>query len=143
MRQQTLMHCLDSAWSAWSDLVRSRGAHVLAPAPLTRPRHAIGEDAGLWAWDRFNAVFNMMPLAAVIEKRVICMHGARSSWWPCRRRPGLPLTSYAALRSLYVAPQGGIGKSIETVEQLELLQRPLTMETGGMVLMDLLWRCDK
>jgi protein phosphatase len=35
---------------------------------------------------------------------------------------------------------GGIGKSIETVEQLEALQRPLTMETGGMVLMDLLWR---
>lgn len=36
---------------------------------------------------------------------------------------------------------GGIGKSIETVEQLEQLQRPLTMESGGMVLMDLLWRC--
>ena len=36
---------------------------------------------------------------------------------------------------------GGIGKSIESVEQLEALVRPLTMETGGMVLMDLLWRC--
>ena len=36
---------------------------------------------------------------------------------------------------------GGIGKSIESVEQLEALIRPLTMETGGMVLMDLLWRC--
>ena len=36
---------------------------------------------------------------------------------------------------------GGIGKSIESVEQLEQLQRPLTMETGGIVLMDLLWRC--
>ena len=27
------------------------------------------------------------------------------------------------------------------MEQLEQLQRPLTMETGGIVLMDLLWRC--
>jgi hypothetical protein len=34
-----------------------------------------GEEGGLWAWERFNNVFNWMPLAAVIEKRVICMHG--------------------------------------------------------------------
>jgi hypothetical protein len=38
--------------------------------------HGAGEEGGLWAWERFNQVFNMMPLAAVIEKRVICMHGA-------------------------------------------------------------------
>jgi protein phosphatase len=49
-----------------------------------------------------------------------------------RRAPQTDLASFRA---------GGIGKSIETVEQLEALQRPLTMETGGMVLMDLLWRC--
>ena len=34
-----------------------------------------GEENGIWAWERFNALFNWMPLAAVIEKRVICMHG--------------------------------------------------------------------
>ncbi len=49
-----------------------------------------------------------MPLAAVIEDRVICMHG-------------------------------GIGRSITSVDQIRALQRPLTMEDGGMVLMDLLW----
>lgn len=34
---------------------------------------------------------------------------------------------------------GGIGRSINSVEQIEELQRPLTMEDGGIVLMDLLW----
>ena len=68
-----------------------------------------GEKSGLEAWERFNNLFNWMSLAAVIEKRVICMHG-------------------------------GIGRSIDRVEQLEVLQRPLTMESGGMILMDLLWR---
>ena len=34
---------------------------------------------------------------------------------------------------------GGIGRSITSVDQIRALQRPLTMEDGGMVLMDLLW----
>ena len=87
-----------------------------------------GEEGGLWAWERFNNVFNWMPLAAVIEKRVICMHGALCT--PLR----------ACYQRLTMRHAGGIGKSIESVEQLEQLQRPLTMETGGIVLMDLLWR---
>ena len=33
----------------------------------------------------------------------------------------------------------GIGRSIERIEQIEELQRPLSMEEGGIVLMDLLW----
>ena len=33
----------------------------------------------------------------------------------------------------------GIGRSIHRVDQIEQLQRPLTMEEGGVVLMDLLW----
>jgi hypothetical protein len=47
-------------------------------------------------------------LAALIEKKIICMHG-------------------------------GIGRSINHVEQIESLQRPITMEAGSIVLMDLLW----
>ena len=35
--------------------------------------------------------------------------------------------------------RAGIGRSIERIEQIEELQRPLTMEEGGIVLMDLLW----
>jgi len=48
---------------------------------------ALGEEVGIWAWERFNTVFNWMPLAAVIEKRVICMHGAATclGCWPRRR----------------------------------------------------------
>jgi hypothetical protein len=34
---------------------------------------------------------------------------------------------------------GGIGRSINSIEQIDELQRPLTMEDGGIVLMDLLW----
>ncbi|XP_042452095.1 serine/threonine-protein phosphatase BSL3-like [Zingiber officinale] len=68
----------------------------------------MGEQDGIWAWHRINILFNWLPLAALMEKKVICMHG-------------------------------GIGHSINHVEQIENLQRPITMETGAIVLMDLLW----
>ncbi|KAG6498850.1 hypothetical protein ZIOFF_038600 [Zingiber officinale] len=67
----------------------------------------MGEQDGIWAWHRINRLFNWLPLAALMEKKVICMHG-------------------------------GIGHSINHVEQIENLQRPITMETGTIVLMDLL-----
>lgn len=68
----------------------------------------LGEQQGLKAWQRLNTLFNWLPLAALIEEKVLCMHG-------------------------------GIGRSINSIEQIEELQRPLTMEDGGIVLMDLLW----
>lgn len=67
-----------------------------------------GESDGIWAWTRFNQLFNYLPLAALIEKKIICMHG-------------------------------GIGRSINSVEQIEKLERPITMDAGSIVLMDLLW----
>ncbi|OVA17135.1 Phosphoesterase domain [Macleaya cordata] len=68
----------------------------------------MGERDGIWAWHRINRLFNWLPLAALIERKIICMHG-------------------------------GIGRSINHVEQIESLQRPITMEAGSVVLMDLLW----
>ncbi|KAL8147957.1 hypothetical protein AgCh_005332 [Apium graveolens] len=68
----------------------------------------MGERDGIWAWHRINRLFNWLPLAALIEKKIICMHG-------------------------------GIGRSINHIEQIENLQRPITMEAGSIVLMDLLW----
>ncbi|CAA0828569.1 Serine/threonine-protein phosphatase BSL1 [Striga hermonthica] len=68
----------------------------------------MGENDGIWAWTRFNQLFNYLPLAALIEKKIICMHG-------------------------------GIGRSINSVEQIEKLERPITMDAGSIVLMDLLW----
>ncbi|XP_043718690.1 serine/threonine-protein phosphatase BSL3 [Telopea speciosissima] len=68
----------------------------------------MGERDGIWAWHRINRLFNWLPLAALIEKKIICMHG-------------------------------GIGRSINHVEQIENIQRPITMEAGSVVLMDLLW----
>ena len=53
-------------------------------------------------------MFDWLPLAALIENKIICMHG-------------------------------GIGRSINHVGQIENLQRPITMEAGSVVLMDLLW----
>ncbi|KAI7738963.1 hypothetical protein M8C21_005845, partial [Ambrosia artemisiifolia] len=67
----------------------------------------MGEDDGIWAWTRFNQLFNHLPLAALIEKKIICMHG-------------------------------GIGRSIHLVEQIEKIERPITMDAGSLVLMDLL-----
>ncbi|CAL1388946.1 unnamed protein product [Linum trigynum] len=68
----------------------------------------MGESDGIWAWTRFNQLFNYLPLAALIEKKIICMHG-------------------------------GIGRSISSVEQIEKLERPITMDAGSIILMDLLW----
>ncbi|ONM06988.1 Serine/threonine-protein phosphatase BSL3 [Zea mays] len=68
----------------------------------------MGERDGIWTWHRMNRLFNWLPLAALIEKKIVCMHG-------------------------------GIGRSINHVEQIENLQRPITMEAGSVVLMDLLW----
>ncbi|KAL4361802.1 hypothetical protein GQ457_04G028480 [Hibiscus cannabinus] len=68
----------------------------------------MGENDGIWAWTRFNQLFNCLPLAALIEKKIICMHG-------------------------------GIGRSIHSLEQIERLERPITMDVGSIVLMDLLW----
>ncbi|KAM7522629.1 hypothetical protein LguiA_012531 [Lonicera macranthoides] len=68
----------------------------------------MGERDGIWAWHQINRLFNWLPLAALIEKKIICMHG-------------------------------GIGRSINHVQQIENLQRPITMEAGSIVLMDLLW----
>ncbi|TYI67963.1 hypothetical protein E1A91_D08G055900v1 [Gossypium mustelinum] len=68
----------------------------------------MGENDGIWAWTRFNQLFNYLPLAALIEKKIICMHG-------------------------------GIGRSIHLVEQIEKLERPITMDAGSIILMDLLW----
>ncbi|GER25383.1 serine/threonine-protein phosphatase, partial [Striga asiatica] len=68
----------------------------------------MGERDGIWAWHRINRLFNWLPLAALIEKKIICMHG-------------------------------GIGRSINHVEQIENIQRPIPMEAGSIVLMDLLW----
>ena len=67
-----------------------------------------GERDGIWVWHRINRLFNWLPLAASIEKKILCMHG-------------------------------GIGRSINHVEQIESIQRPITMEAGSIVLMDLLW----
>ncbi|KAG8371105.1 hypothetical protein BUALT_Bualt13G0052200 [Buddleja alternifolia] len=68
----------------------------------------MGERDGIWTWHRINRLFNWLPLAALIEKKIICMHG-------------------------------GIGRSINHVEQIESIQRPIAMEAGSIVLMDLLW----
>ncbi|KRH22627.1 hypothetical protein GLYMA_13G312300v4 [Glycine max] len=68
----------------------------------------MGERDGIWTWHRINKLFNWLPLAALIEKKIICMHG-------------------------------GIGRSINHVEQIENIQRPIPMEAGSIVLMDLLW----
>ncbi|XP_047975143.1 serine/threonine-protein phosphatase BSL2-like isoform X4 [Salvia hispanica] len=68
----------------------------------------MGERDGIWTWHRINRLFNWLPLAALIEKKIICMHG-------------------------------GIGRSINHIEQIESIQRPIAMEAGSLVLMDLLW----
>lgn len=68
----------------------------------------LGDAEGVKAWQRLNELFNWLPLAALIEEKVLCMHG-------------------------------GIGRSINSIQEIEVLKRPLNMEEGGLTLMDLLW----
>lgn len=68
----------------------------------------LGDEEGIWAWKRINQLFNYLPLAALIENKILCMHG-------------------------------GIGRCISKIDQIDQLTRPITMEEGGPVLMDLLW----
>lgn len=35
----------------------------------------LGDPHGIWAWTRLNSLFNWLPLAALIEDRIVCMHG--------------------------------------------------------------------
>jgi len=46
---------------------------LLLCAPLW---HTQGEQEGIWAWQRINALFNWLPLAAMIEKKIIHDTGA-------------------------------------------------------------------
>ncbi len=39
----------------------------------------MGDQQGLWAWQRINALFNWLPLAALIEDRIVCMHGGTAA----------------------------------------------------------------
>ena len=49
----------------------------------------------------------------------------------------LPLAAH--IEGKILCMHGGIGRSINQIKQIEVLSRPLTMEQGGVVLMDLLW----
>ena len=35
----------------------------------------MGDQQGLLAWSRLNSLFAWLPLAALVEDRIICMHG--------------------------------------------------------------------
>ncbi|KVH94458.1 Kelch-type beta propeller [Cynara cardunculus var. scolymus] len=50
-----------------------RGQHSLETITLLLALKA--KNDGIWAWTRFNQLFNHLPLAALIEKKIICMHG--------------------------------------------------------------------
>ncbi|KAL1529080.1 hypothetical protein AB1Y20_000055 [Prymnesium parvum] len=68
-----------------------------------------GKRPGVAAWKRFNELFEWLPVAALINGCILCVHG-------------------------------GIGRTIDTLDQISQLQRPLRM--GGAsneTLLDLLW----
>jgi diadenosine tetraphosphatase ApaH/serine/threonine PP2A family protein phosphatase len=184
----------------------------------------LGEQGGVYVWTRFNSLFNWLPLAALIEGRILCMHGGnfpptpktrnidlrmkmkyvgkKNPLWGnsfhssgnvymqllhitlrvltlriwdrcfllsaisqrailsfdcsqsprvillcvelklCRDCVMLSFVSLPLLNAIFfvrVMVASGIGRSITRVEQISELQRPLTMEEGGVILMDLLW----
>lgn len=73
-------------------------------------RERLGHEPGLRAWKRINDLFNVLPLAATVADKILCMHG-------------------------------GIGQSINTIQEIEAIERPIraNQDEGGQVMMDLLW----
>ena len=47
----------------------------------------LGEAQGIFAWNRINSMFNWLPLAALIEDRIICMHGGGYPLYIPRHHP--------------------------------------------------------
>jgi len=35
----------------------------------------LGDEDGIWVWKRINALFNWLPLAFVLKKQVLVLHG--------------------------------------------------------------------
>lgn len=35
----------------------------------------LGDEPGVFVWRRINELFNYLPLAAIIEGKILCMHG--------------------------------------------------------------------
>lgn len=35
----------------------------------------LGDEDGIWVWKRINSLFNWLPLSALIEGKILCMHG--------------------------------------------------------------------
>lgn len=124
-RRRTSTRCLAFAWSAWNDWVRPTLRDATVAALTLRSRRG-GGHLGL------GALQHGVQLDAARGRHREAGH--LHAW--CGYLPRLLATATRELKRC----AGGIGKSIESVEQLEALTRPLTMETGGMVLMDLLWR---
>jgi len=80
-------------WPAAAAGLLARRPPLLLPAHTPSPNHyqaadinalfgfrlecmeRLGDPHGVWAWTRFNTLFNYLPLAALIEDRILCMHG--------------------------------------------------------------------
>lgn len=60
----------------------------------------MGDQQGLWAWQRINSLFNWLPLAALIEDRIVCMHGgAHRCFFAVEMLSGFCLYSGACLHA--------------------------------------------
>ncbi|KAH7724878.1 Ser/Thr protein phosphatase family protein [Aphelenchoides avenae] len=67
-----------------------------------------GQEKGHALWIAINAVFVWLPLAAVVNKRILCMHG-------------------------------GIGPSLNSLDDIRNLKRPITDPNANPLACDLLW----
>ena len=80
---------------------------------------------------------------ALFGFRLECLErlGDEQGLWVWRRINDLfnHLPLAANIEGKILCMHGGIGRNINRIEQIQSLQRPITMEEGGPLLMDLLW----
>ena len=80
----------------------------------------LGEKQGVFAWNRINSMFNWLPLAALIEDRIICMHGGEDYSSPFHPSP----PAYHSQKPLFIFQQTGLFPSTWQVSGRWMLYHP-------------------
>ena len=97
-------------------------------------------------WKKFQDVFNVLPLAAVVDEKIFCIHAGLVRARRRRRRPGLgrpaaprrlapPLPAHRAPLPSFACAQS---PDLQSMTQIQDIQRPSDVPDSGL-LCDLMW----
>jgi len=91
-------------------------------------------------WRQFQDLFNVLPLAALVENRIFCIHGAPRVWESCGADGGVrgARGDGDLWRRCYPPRAGGLSPDMDTPDDLRRVVRPVDVPDTGL-LCDTLW----